>query len=72
MNIRFYNAKMLLPGQGHGFEIKEGELWVKGNAICYIGDGKDLSHVFSVDEIVIWDREIDAKGNLLMRIRIRQ
>ena len=30
MNIRFYNAKMLLPGQGHGFEIKEGELWVKG------------------------------------------
>ena len=66
MNIRFYNAKMLLPGQGHGFEIKEGELWVKGNAICYIGDGKDLSHVFSVDEIVIWDREIDAKGNLLM------
>ena len=66
MNIRFYNAKMLLPGQGHGFEIKEGELWVKGNQICYIGDGKDLSHVFSVDEIVIWDREIDAKGNLLM------
>ena len=52
MNIRFYNAKMLLPGQGHGFEIKEGELWVKGNQICYIGDGKDLSHVFSVDEIV--------------------
>ena len=66
MNIRFYNAKMLLPGQGHGFEIKEGELWVKGNQICYIGDGKDLSHVFSGDEIVIWDREIDAKGNLLM------
>ena len=66
MNIRFYNTKMLLPGQGHGFEIKEGELWVKGNQICYIGDGKDLSHVFSVDEIVIWDREIDAKGNLLM------
>lgn len=66
MNIRFYNAKMLLPGQGHGFEIKEGELWVKGNQICYIGDGKDLSHVFSGDEIVIWDREIDAKGSLLM------
>ena len=46
MNIRFYNAKILLPGQGHGFEIKEGELWVKGNQICYSGDGKDLSHVF--------------------------
>ncbi len=53
MNIRFYNAKMLLPGQGHGFEIKEGELWVKGNQICYIGDGKDTVACLFRDEIVI-------------------
>lgn len=66
MNIRFYNAKMLLPGEGHTFTMQEGELWVKGNRICYIGDGKDVANVFTEDEIVIWEREIDVHGNLLM------
>ena len=68
MNIRFFNAKILClkDDAAHEYQIIEGELWVKGNQVGYIGDGKDLSHVFSADEIVIWDREIDAKGNLLM------
>lgn len=66
MNTRFYNAKMLLPGEGHTFTIEEGELWVKGDHICYIGDGKDVANVFAEDEIVIWEREIDVHGNLLM------
>ena len=66
MNIRFYNAKMLLPGEGHTFTMQEGELWVKGDRICYIGDGKDVANVFTEDEIVIWEREIDVHGNLLM------
>ena len=37
MNIRFYNAKILVPAENHKFQITEGELWVKGKEICYIG-----------------------------------
>ena len=40
MNTRFYNAKILTLADHHKFEITEGELWVKGNTICYIGDGR--------------------------------
>lgn len=60
MNTRFYNAKILKLAENHKFEIVEGELWVKGNTICYIGDGK------AEDNEIIWDREIDVAGNLLM------
>ena len=35
MNIRFYNARILTETM----DITEGELWVRGNTICYIGDG---------------------------------
>ena len=66
MNTRFYNAKILTLAENHKFAIVEGELWVKGDSICYIGDGKDVSDVCKGDDILIWDREIDAMGNLLM------
>ena len=66
MNIRFYHAKILLTKADHTFEVAEGELWVRGDHICYIGDGTDTSAVCKEDDIIIWDREIDAKGNLLM------
>lgn len=66
MNTRFYNAKILTLKENHKFEIVEGELWIKGNTICYIGDGKDVADVCKGEEVLIWDREIDAKGNLLM------
>ncbi len=56
MNTRFYNARILtLTDQ---FELIEGELWVEGNAISYIGPAKPTA--------VKWDKEIDAQGNLLM------
>ena len=42
MNIRFYHAKILLTKADHTFEVAEGELWVRGDHICYIGDGTDL------------------------------
>lgn len=61
MNIRFYNGKILRTKENHSFEISEGELWVKGNKIVYLGDGKDLESPF-----IIWDREIDAKGYVIM------
>ena len=66
MNTRFYNAKILTLAENHKFNIVEGELWVKGNTICYIGDGKDVADVCKGEEVLIWDREIDAAGNLLM------
>lgn len=66
MNIRFYNAKILTLAEQHKFSVTEGELWVKGDTICYIGDGKDASGVFNGEEIIAWDREVDTKGNLLM------
>lgn len=68
MNIRFYNGKILRTKENHSFEISEGELWVKGNKIVYLGDGKDLDGVYQrLDEpFIIWDREIDARGYVIM------
>ena len=66
MNTRFYNAKILTLADHHKFKITEGELWVKGNTICYIGDGTDTADVCKEGEVLVWDREIDACGNLLM------
>ena len=44
MNTRFYNAKILLTNDAPAdaaarFTITEGELWVEGTVITYIGDG---------------------------------
>lgn len=68
MNIRFYHAKILVPAGGHSFSIMEGELWVKGDTIVYIGDGTDADSVFGKEPqgMILWDREIDVCGNLLM------
>ena len=38
MNIRFYNARILTMKEGE--DVFEGELWVKGNKIDYIGPSK--------------------------------
>ena len=67
MNIRFYNAKILTMEEEKQYRIAEGELWVKGNTICYIGDGSDVATVCQGDEVILWDREIDAEGNLQER-----
>lgn len=71
MNIRFYNAKILLTAENHKFRIVEGELWVKGDSIVYIGEtgaaaAKAAENAKGGREAVVWDREIDAEGNLLM------
>ena len=68
MNIRFYHAKILLTKKDHTFEVTEGELWVRGGTICYIGDGTDVASVCGEDDVILWEREIDVK----MHIHTRQ
>ena len=58
MNIRIYNARILTMEEGRG--IFEGEIHVKGNRISYVGE----TLITFTDET--WDREIDAKGNVIM------
>lgn len=58
MNIRFYNARIL--SMKENMDITEGEVWVEGNRISYVGPDRK-SQVPPV-----WDREIDSCGNLLM------
>lgn len=68
MNIRFFNAKILClkDDAAHEYQIIEGELWVRGTEIAYIGDGSDTSGVLQPGEVILWDREIDAEGKLIM------
>lgn len=61
MNIRFTNARILTLAENRTFEMIEGELWVKGERIAHIGGGQADGA-----RAIRWDREIDAKGNLLM------
>lgn len=65
MNYRFYNAKILTM---ETTEIIEGELWVQDDKILYVGECSDAAAVcqsLSIESI-LWDREIDCGGNLLM------
>ena len=66
MNIRFYNAKILQLAEDDSLYIIEGELWVNGCEICYIGDGSDSEEVLRALGPIVWERQIDAGGNLLM------
>ncbi len=66
MRIRFYNARILTMEPGK--EIFTGEVWVKEERIVFVGTEKEgLEYCDShKDAVLIWDREIDCKGNLLM------
>ena len=66
MRTRFYNARILTMEPGK--DIFTGELWVKEDRIIFTGTEEEArsycdSHP---DAILVWDREIDCKGNLLM------
>ena len=65
MNYRFYNARILTMKSP---EILQGELWVQNDRIIYAGDGSDTAPACrkSGQESILWDREIDCEGNLLM------
>lgn len=65
MNIRFYNARILTMKNA---DVLTGELWVQNDRILYAGNGKDKDAVYDRLQLgsIIWDREIDCEGNLLM------
>ena len=56
MDIRFVNARLMTMKDGP--TISEGELWVSGNRISYVGPSKSTKQQF--------DRTIDCHGNVLM------
>ncbi|MBD5491863.1 MAG: amidohydrolase [Lachnospiraceae bacterium] len=65
MNYRFYNARILTM---QTTDILEGELWVQDDKILYVGEGGDVAAIcqkLSIESI-LWDREIDCQGNLLL------
>ena len=66
MNIKFKNARILQTNDDHSFDILNGELWVQGDLISYIGDGESGLPEAKPGEIVVWDREIDCDRNLLI------
>ena len=49
-------------------DVLTGELWVQNDRILYVGDGTDTDTVYEKLHLgsIIWDREIDCEGNLLM------
>lgn len=51
-----------------GCAILEGELWVEGDRIIYVGDGRDLDAFYerTGKSCILWDQEIDCEGNVLM------
>ena len=65
MNIRLYNAKILTMKDA---QITEGEIWIRNERILYVGDGRQTDEVYRKLELksIVWDREIDCMGNLLM------
>lgn len=65
MNYRFYNAKILTM---ETTDIIQGELWVQDDKILYVGEGGDAAVICQSLSIgsILWDREIDCNGNLLM------
>ena len=66
MKIRFFNAKILTMTEGE--EIFDGEVWIENTRILYVGTGEDKEEFFKRTGItcMIWDKEIDCGGNLLM------
>ncbi len=65
MNIRLYNAKILTMEDK---KIIEGEIWIQNERILYVGDGTNTDVIYQKMHMqsIVWNREIDCEGNLLM------
>ena len=55
MNIRFFNARILTMEEGR--KIFSGEVWVSGDRILYVGEGRSNDDIFQELKIpvIIWD-----------------
>lgn len=62
MNTRLYNARILT--MDNSCEIMEGEIWVEGNRISYVGPGRSDKDIASSG--ISFDEVRDCKGNILM------
>ncbi len=66
MNTRIYNARVLTM-DGDTNIIENGEVLVKGNTILYAGSKEGaIEYLQNSTDIIMWNREIDANGNLVM------
>lgn len=66
MNIRLYNARILTMEEDK--EIFEGEIWIQDEKILYVGSGQNPHEICNElpHKCILWDREADCGGNLLM------
>ncbi|WP_044912883.1 amidohydrolase family protein [Butyrivibrio sp. WCE2006] len=66
MRIRFYNARILSMVDGQ--EIFEGELWTNNDKIIYCDTTSQIDAYYkdNPETMLVFDREIDCKGNLIM------
>ncbi len=61
MKIRIYNARVITMADGADFF--EGEVHIDGERISFVGDASEAAKASKGLE---WDREIDARGNVVM------
>lgn len=61
MKIRIYNAKIIT--MVNGTDILEGEIHICGERISFAGTKEEAG---KLNEQPVWDREIDACGNVIM------
>ena len=64
MNIRIYNARILTMEEGKS--LFEGEIHIQENKITYVGPNLSDADLQKKVGGQIWNRQIDAKGNVIM------
>ena len=66
MKTRFYNARVLTMEPGK--EIFKGEVWIEDEKILFAGKTDEIDSFYEKHsgKVLIWDKEIDCEGNLLM------
>lgn len=64
MNIRLYNARILTMEKKR--PVFQGEIGVVNEKIKYVAEDKVLQQTENGSSNIVWDYELDCKGNLLM------
>ena len=61
MKTRIYNAKIIT--MVNGTDIIEGEIHIEDECISFVGTAEEAG---KIKDGIVWDREIDACGNVVM------